>query len=135
MRNFIWTECLGCPEIGSVAINSFLLTHKSLTLNVFVYKEDLLFLPQNDRIIYHTFFKGDSFSSFFKRISSYFAYEFEPDEFLLRTYFKKGHKGTAFLWAYILKKFSYCDNFIHFPTIIFYHPILMTFRKTSPFYS
>ena len=45
MKSFIWTECLGCPEIGSVAINSFLLTHHNLTLNVFVYADDLPIYP------------------------------------------------------------------------------------------
>ena len=41
MNIFIWTECLGCPLIGNVSINSFLKFHDSHKLNVFVFKEDI----------------------------------------------------------------------------------------------
>ena len=47
MKEFIWTECLGCPLIGKVAINSFIKFHDNLELNVFAYREDLEYLPKN----------------------------------------------------------------------------------------
>ena len=114
MKSFIWTECLGCPEIGSVAINSFLLTHHNLTLNVFVYADDLPYLPKHNRIVYHTFFDSSKFLLFALKFQSRFSKVFQPSESLFRSYFKKGHKGTSLLWAYILKKYSFCDTLIHF---------------------
>ena len=114
MKSFIWTECLGCPEIGSVAINSFLLTHHNLTLNVFVYADDLPYLPKHNRIVYHTFFDSSKFLFFALKVQSRFSKVFQPSESLFRSYFKKGHKGTSLLWAYILKKYSFCDTLIHF---------------------
>ena len=72
MKSFIWTECLGCPEIGSVAINSFLLTHHNLTLNVFVYTDDLPYLPKHNRIVYHTFFDSSKFLFFALKVQSRF---------------------------------------------------------------
>ena len=41
MKEFIWTECLGCPLIGKISIESFILHHQNLKLNVFAYKEDI----------------------------------------------------------------------------------------------
>ena len=113
MINFIWTECLGCPEIGSVAIRSFLCHHPNLTLHVFAYNEDLVFLPKNDRVVYHIFPTRaplSNFTDFFRR----FLKLHYLDEAYLKRSFQRGHKGTARLWAYVLKHFSYCDNFIHF---------------------
>ena len=120
MNIFIWTECLGCPLIGKVSINSFLKFHDSHKLNVFVFKEDIKSLPKNKRIIYHIIKKN----SFFKSLKYRFLYNFKKTYTLdannLKTYFKKGHKGTAELWAYILKKFGTYDAMIHFDSDVIF---------------
>ena len=120
MRVFIWTECLGCPLIGKVSINSFLKFHEFLELNVFVFKEDIKSLPKNKRIIYHVIKKN----SFFKSLKDRFLYNFKKIYILdannLKKYFKKGHKGTADLWAYILKKFVDYDAMIHFDSDVIF---------------
>lgn len=113
MSNFIWTECLGCPEIGSVAIRSFLYHHPDLVLHVFAYFDDLNYLPKHNRVVYHLF---PAFNPL-HRVGDFLKYFYSPyslDESYLKRSFKRGHKGTARLWAYILKHFSYCDNLIHF---------------------
>ena len=120
MKLFIWTECIGCPLIGKVSINSFLKFHESHNLNVFVFKEDIKSLPKNKRIIYHVIKKN----SFLKSLKDRFLYNFKKtyilDETNLKTYFKKGHKGTADLWAYILKKFGNYDSLIHFDSDVIF---------------
>ena len=114
MKNFIWTECLGCSEIGIIAIKSFLKYHNNLKLNVFIYEADLGKLPQDENIIYHTFEKKNNIKYFISKFSNNFKNCFSLTENLLKSYFKKGHKGTAHLWSYILKKYTSYDNYIHF---------------------
>ena len=90
---------------------SFLHHHPHLVLGFCC--KDLAYLPNNDRIVYHIFPSYPNLflvSDFCRRLQkSYFL-----DEPYLKRSFQRGHKGTARLWAYILKHFSYCDNLIHF---------------------
>ena len=80
MKEFIWTECLGCPLIGTVAINSFIKFHDNLELNVFAYCEDLEHLPKNKRIIYHVFPKQSLIKSYINRILNKFKQTYNIDE-------------------------------------------------------
>ena len=114
MKEFIWTECLGCPLIGKISIESFILHHQNLKLNVFAYKEDIKELPNNKNITYHEVDKLNIFYSFRNRIFNNFKKNYKIDEINLKRYFKKGHKGTAELWAFILKNFKNYDCMIHF---------------------
>ena len=105
---------MGCPEIGNIAIKSFLKNHKGLYINVFTYEEDIEHLPNNEHIIYHSFKRTNNLVYLFHRLMNQFKNKYELTENLLRDYFKKGHKGTAYLWAYIFKKYKNIDCFIHF---------------------
>ena len=67
MNYFIWTECMGCPEIGNIAVKSFLKNHKGYFLNVFTYEEDKKYLPVNSQIIYHTFKKTSNLTYILNR--------------------------------------------------------------------
>lgn len=114
MNYFIWTECIGCPEIGNIAIKSFLKHHSDYKLNVFTLKDDLNYLPKDERLTYHIFSKTSHFSFLKNRIVNKFKKKYKLTENLLKNYFKKGHKGTAYLWGYIFKNFKNIDCFIHF---------------------
>jgi len=133
MKEFIWTECLGCPLIGKVAINSFIKFHNNLELNVFAYREDLEYLPKNKRIIYHVFPKQSLIKSYLNRLLNKFKKTYNIDEQILKNYFKKGHKGTSELWAYILKKFSNFECMIHFDSDVVFcdNAINLLIRKSK----
>ena len=120
MKEFIWTECYGCPLIGRISIESFINFHKNLKLNVFAYEEDIKNLPKNKNIIYHKINKINFTSSIKNRFLNIFKKSYEIDEINLKNYFKKGHKGTAEIWAYILKKFSKFENMIHFDSDVIF---------------
>ena len=133
MKEFIWTECLGCPLIGAVAIKSFIKFHDNLELNVFAYLEDLEYLPKNKRIIYHVFPKESFIKSYINRFLNKFKQTYNIDELILKNYFKKGHKGTSELWAYILKKFSNFECMIHFDSDVVFcdNAINLLIRKSK----
>jgi len=125
MSVFIWTECFGCPLIGSIAIRSFLHHNPRHMLNVFAYKDDIRLLPSSDRVLYHTFPMhsrvGDCMQLFLSNISE----EFCLSEGSIKNHFQHGHRGTSAVWAYILKRFSNYDSLIHFDSdIIFTGPAI-----------
>ena len=106
-----WVPWLSWDWISSYSF--FLCHHPNLVLHVFAYSDDLVFLPKNDRVIYHVFPASNLLSRFGNFVKNFFA-SYSLDEAYLKRSFKRGHKGTARLWAFIFKHFSYCDNLIHF---------------------
>ena len=83
---FIWTEALGCAEILTPMLSSFV-AHHSYNIHVFIYEDELDKLPTHKQII--PVLIGDSKEKFSK---NYFIEGY-----------KQGHLGTARLWSYILK--------------------------------
>ena len=84
---YVWTEALGCGEILPPMLASYLHHHEN-PINVFVYPEDLEFLPKDNRIIANII--SDSSESLLSRAN-------------LEVAFSKGHAGTALLWARIIR--------------------------------
>jgi len=86
-KTYIWTEALGCGEILPPMLSSFL-HHNAFSINVFIYEEDLKFLPEDSRII----------PQIISNISGTL-----PNRAELEEESAKGHEGTASLWAHIIK--------------------------------
>lgn len=95
-KTYIWTEALGCGEILSPMLSSFL-HHNAFPINVFIYEEDLKFLPEDPRII----------PQIISNISGTL-----PNRAELEQAFARGHEGTALLWAHIIKN-EYNRKLIH----------------------
>lgn len=92
---FIWTEALGCAEILSPMLSSYI-THHDCNIHVFIYKDELDKIPTNKKII--PVLISDSNDKFSKK---YFAEGY-----------KHGHLGTARLWSYIIKTYP-AEYFVH----------------------
>lgn len=88
---FIWTEALGCGEILDPMIRSYLAHHEA-PIHVVGYESDLKDLPSDPRVIPIVIDEVGS-SLDLKRSEIQFAYQ-------------GGHKGTALLWARIIKSRS-----------------------------
>ena len=85
---FIWTEAFNCGEILQPMLSSYI-KHNNYPIHVFGTKSDINEVSiKSDLIIFKTL---SSEKHFFKSI----------EEKILRGY-KKGHKGTAILWAYLI---------------------------------
>ena len=85
---FVWTEALGCGEILEPCLNSYV-THHNTPIHVYVYKEDLGKLPEHPLIIPRVLTE-----------------ELETDGLKKSTIveaYKEGHRGTATLWASLIK--------------------------------
>jgi hypothetical protein len=89
-RSFIWTEAIGCGEILNPMLNSYL-AHHAAPINVFVYEEDLVHVPESNIIIPHVI--SNQSNSLVPR-------------HILEHDFKSGHTGTARLWARLIMKNS-----------------------------
>ena len=85
---YIWTEALGCGEILPPMLASFL-HHHDRNINVFVYEEDLIYLPSDPRVIPQVISTGRSTLI---------------NRFELERAFTEGHEGTALLWAHIIEE-------------------------------
>jgi hypothetical protein len=83
---YIWTEALGCGEILPPMLSSFLY-HHNFRIHVYIYEEDLEFLPDDNRVIPELI--TESANSLIQRKS-------------LELSFQRGHAGTAQLWANII---------------------------------
>jgi hypothetical protein len=85
---FIWTEAFNCGEILQPMLSSYI-RHNNYPIHVFGTKSDINEVSiKSDLIIFKTL---SSRKRFFK----------STEEKILRGY-KKGHKGTAILWEYII---------------------------------
>lgn len=84
---YIWTEALGCGEILPPMLASYL-HHHNLPIHVFIYGEDLEYLPEDNRVI--PLLITDSKNSIIERS-------------VLENAFLTGHAGTALLWARIIQ--------------------------------
>lgn len=93
---YIWTEALGCGEILPPMLASYL-HHHELPIHVFIYTEDLEFLPKDNRVI--PVLMTESKNSIIKRSA-------------LEAAFSTGHAGTALLWARIIHTVR-SQNLIH----------------------
>jgi hypothetical protein len=85
---FIWTEALGCGEILEPCLKSYV-THHSTPIHVYIYKDDLSKLPVHPLIIPRVL-----------------TDELETDGLKKSTVvdaYKAGHRGTATLWASLIK--------------------------------
>lgn len=88
---FVWTEAYNCGEILNPMLSSYI-THHDIPINVFATSEDIKKIDNlSDLIIYHDLGAMNSKKGIEKRI--------------LKGY-KKGHKGTAELWSYIIRSRS-----------------------------
>lgn len=100
--SFIWVEAVGCGEILPPFIESYLAHHKE-AIHVVGYKEDLVNLPQDSRIvkieISETRSGTSGEASGLNREEIAAAYQY-------------GHKGTATIWAYLIATRPE-QNFIH----------------------
>lgn len=94
--SYIWTEALGCGEILPPMLNSFLYHHNH-KINVFIYQEDLSYLPRDPRVI--------------PRIITNMGNSLLSREQLEKA-FSRGHEGTALLWASIIEQ-QKNDKLIH----------------------
>lgn len=85
---FIWTEAFNCGEILNPMIQSYL-KHNPFTLNVFGTSKDLKEINSSSPLLnFHDFKNSEMTAKIESRI--------------LRSY-KSGHKGTAELWAYLIR--------------------------------
>jgi hypothetical protein len=80
----IYTECIGCPEIGINAIKSFIKYHPDIQLHAYVDNKDIPYI------------KGDN------NIDLKQIILVETNESLLHQYQQNGHLATAILWANII---------------------------------
>ena len=95
MKNnlFVWTEAFNCGEILNPLISSYL-AHNTEPINVFATHSDFEKLTINsDLVIRHSL----------KNIRKSFLSNLDLESRILADY-KLGHRGTARLWAYIIKK-------------------------------
>lgn len=120
---FIWTETFNCGKIGRLAVASFL-AHHSADVNVFGFREDLDWIPDDPRVRKVAFRQGpmDRFASGIWR-----HLRIGPpvlDELTLRKGFGQGHLGTARLWAYLMR--ARRESFmVHFDSdVIFLGPVV-----------
>jgi hypothetical protein len=90
VQPFIWTEAVGCGEILPPVVESFL-AHHQFILHVFGYEQDLINLPQSDRIVPMPIRDKNNESP--DGLS--FASE-------IRKAYRNGHEGTAFLWGAVI---------------------------------
>jgi hypothetical protein len=93
---YIWTEALGCAEILSPMLKSYV-THNDQPIHVYIYKEELHKLPVHHCIKPVVVSDNDEAGNMRSYISEGY---------------KKGHLGTARLWAHIIKAQPH-DYFIH----------------------
>jgi hypothetical protein len=83
----VWTEALGCAEILEPMLSSYCAHHES-PINVYIYEEDLAQIPKHHLICPVIVNRQN----------------IDLDEEDLRLAYKNGHKGTALLWASIIKR-------------------------------
>lgn len=99
---FIFTEVYRCGKIGSIALSSFARQHPDTKVHVYGTPEDFAYLDSNPNLI-------------FEDISS--------DKAQLDA-FNYGHRGTALLWARLIRERPE-KYFIHFDSdVIFRQPVL-----------
>lgn len=87
-QTFLWTEALGCGEILGPCLDSYV-THHDLPIHVYIYEEDLSFLPVHPLII--------------PRLVRSKIESDGVNKELLQEAYKSGHRGTATLWASLIK--------------------------------
>lgn len=93
---YIWTEALGCAPILRPMLLSYV-EHHNEKIHVFVYEEDCKYLPSHPLIC---------------PVPVSMSSESVISRNYLEEGFKRGHLGTARLWARIIKK-TEAKNFIH----------------------
>lgn len=84
---FIWTEAINCGELLAPFIKSFV-AHHSIKLNVYGKSTDLEMV------------NNLNFENIIKHNVADFGSKFEKK---LDKYYQSGHKGTAYLWSYLMK--------------------------------
>lgn len=89
---FVWTEVFNCGELSKIVVPSFLAHHKTLKVHVFGFEEDLNYLPSDPRVIP---MRLPSRNSFWNKRSATEEY--------IRSGYRRGHIGTARLFAYIFE--------------------------------
>lgn len=95
LRIFIWTEAIGCGEIIKPMLSSYL-ANNTEKIHVFIYEEDIELVSQLDltNVIPITIPKNSDVEKLGSSIIT---------EDRLRLAYKYGHKGTALLWAHIIR--------------------------------
>jgi hypothetical protein len=114
---FVWTEVFNCGEIGAVAIKSFLYHHPHTKVHVYGGPDDLYKIPDDPNVIKVTLLSGlkiDIASWFWRKFS--LGVPLVTREYIKKG-FKRGHLGTARLWAYLILSRSE-SRMIHFDSDI-----------------
>lgn len=96
-QNFVWTEAMGCAPILGPSLASYL-THHTQPLNVFLFDDDLFVNPDPKRIVELRVPRNGHFL------------ELSGGE--VAEMYKRGHGGTATLWAWILSQID-ANSLIH----------------------
>lgn len=96
-HNFVWTEAMGCAPILGPSIASFL-AHHPQPLNVFLFDDDVFVNPDPKRV----------FELRVPRIGHFLDLSGAEVEEM----YKRGHAGTATLWAWILSQID-ANSLIH----------------------
>jgi hypothetical protein len=95
---FIWTEAFNCGELLTPFLKSYI-QHNDQKINVYGFKNDLIKIEFSDpRVVLHDL-EGILFDN-----SSMVD--------LIDKSYKKGHQGTALLWAWLIKSRPE-ENFVH----------------------
>jgi len=84
---YVWTEALGCGEILPPMLLSYL-KHHDVSINVFIYEEDLHYISALKGVIPNVI--NDNDASLVKKNALVDAYG-------------EGHKGTALLWSHVIE--------------------------------
>jgi hypothetical protein len=85
---FIWTEALGCGEILGPCLNSYVAHHRE-PIHVYIYEEDARHIPVHQLIIPCVVTNQESRDGITQE--------------MLQAAYKFGHRGTATLWAALIK--------------------------------
>jgi len=89
---FIWTEVFNCGELSKIVIPSFLANHKDSPVHVYGFEDDLKYLPQDPRVIPMRLPTGHSI----------WRKKGRPEDYVREGY-KRGHLGTARLFAHVFE--------------------------------
>lgn len=102
MRHFIYTEVINCGKIGKIALESFSKYHPDLTVSVFGTPDDFKWIRKTDKMIF---------------------IDVKRDTILLEK-FTRGHEGTAYLWASIIKR-TPAEYILHFDSDVIFRGSLI----------
>jgi hypothetical protein len=104
MNHYIWTEIYNCGKIGKIAIQSFQRYHPDLVVHVYGFKKDFEYIVEAPNIVRIVVPKRSLYIKLWRRfLNPISGFAGKIDRELLEDGFKKGHLGTANLWAYIIQ--------------------------------